>query len=271
MRVTWRVCAVLLMLQMACVGAQAADDSNLPLPVSLVPMAGQEWTEPVTGMTFVWVPGGRFAMGCDAWAAPCQVDELPVHLVVVNGFWMGKYEVTQEEWQKVMGNNPSRFASCGGRCPVEQVSWEDVQEFVKRMQGMGMGSFRLPTEAEWEYACRSGGKSEKYCGGDRVALDPLDHHSFVGTTHPVGRHQPNGLGLYDMSGNVWEWVADRYDRAYYVRSPQDNPQGPAEGAGRVLRGGGWISPEPVHSTDRSTFDSGYSCISLGFRLLRPSH
>ena len=123
--------------------------------------AHKTWTDPVTGMAFVWVPGGCYEMGCGAWQSNCGDDEKPARQVCLNGFWMGKYEVTQAEWRRIMANNPSRFT--GDRLPVTNISWDDVQEFVRKLNSHSSNSkpFRLPTEAEWEYACRSGGKPEQ--------------------------------------------------------------------------------------------------------------
>ena len=137
-------------------------------------------------MEFVWVPGGCYRMGSNSG----EDDEQPVHEVCVDGFWLGKYEVTQAEWQRVMGNNPSHFK--GDRNPVEIVSWDDAQEFIKRLNAKGNGTFRLPTEAEWEYAARSGGKDEKYAGGNDVDRVAWYKSNSGGKTHPVGTKAPNG-------------------------------------------------------------------------------
>ncbi len=157
---------------------------------------GKTWTDSVTGMAFVWVPKGCFEMGCGTWTSDCDSDEKPVHEVCLDSFWMGKHEVTQGEWKKIMGNNPSTFKK-GDKYPVERVSWNDAQEFIRRLNAKtgGRGKFRLPTEAEWEYACRSGGKPQKYAGGsdpDRVAWYGSNSG---GSTHPVGTKAANGLGI----------------------------------------------------------------------------
>jgi len=204
------------------------------------PDPGETWTDPVTGMEFVWVPGGCFEMGCGAWTDSCYKDEYPVHEVCLDGFWIGRYEVTQGQWAQVMGSNPSWF-KFQDKHPVERVSWHEVQEFIFELNSQGSSTFRLPTEAEWEYACRGGGREEKYCGGDD--LDSLGWHlgNSGRRTHEVGTREPNALGIYDMTGNVWEWVSDRYCENYYSDSPRDNPQGPETGYSRVVRGGGWGS------------------------------
>ncbi|MCP4408103.1 MAG: SUMF1/EgtB/PvdO family nonheme iron enzyme, partial [Gammaproteobacteria bacterium] len=228
------------------------------------PARADEWRDPVTGMEFAWVPEGCFQMGSNEGDS----DEKPVHEVCVDGFWMGKYEVTQGQWEKIMGDNPSKFKK-GDHYPVEQVSWDDVQGFIKRLNAKGQGRFRLPTEAEWEYACRSGGKQEKYCGGNNVDRVAWYGKNSGRKTHPVGKKAANGLGLYDMSGNVWEWVSDWYNKNYYRNSPKNNPKGPSSGARRVLRGGGWYRyPTNVRAANRDGGTPGDRYGDLGFRLLR---
>jgi len=186
--------------------------------------AGDVWKEPVTGMEFVWVSGGTYQMGCGSWAGDCRDNEKPVHEVYVDGFWMGKYEVTQGQWKHIMGNNPSYFRK-GGNYPVERVSWDDAEKFLVKLnaQKQGQYEFRLPTEAEWEYACRSGGKNERYCGGDDLnELGWYAENSESSGTHPAGTKAPNGLGLFDMSGNVGEWCDDIYSSYGYSKHQRDN-------------------------------------------------
>jgi len=185
----------------------------------------------------VFVKGGCFEMG-DTFGDG-GIDEKPAHRVCLDDFYMGKFEVTQEQWEAVMGNNPSQFKR-GGNYPVENVSWNDAREFTRRLGGLTGLKWRLPTEAEWEYAARSGGKKEKFAGtSDERNLDDFAWHegNSNAATHPVGTKKPNGVGLYDMSGNVWEWVQDRYDRDYYRQSPHNNPKGDPFGVNRILRGG----------------------------------
>ncbi len=169
-----------------------------------------------------------------------------------------------------MGNNPSYFKK-GDDYPVENVSWYDAQEFIgklNRRTGNRFG-FRLPSEAEWEYACRSGGKPEKYCGGNAVDRLAWYRNNRGGHTHPVGTKAPNGLGIYDMSGNVWEWCMDWYDKNYYKRSPRNNPHGPSSGYIRVLRGGAWdVGPWNGRSACRGWLRPGNRGDFLGFRLIR---
>jgi formylglycine-generating enzyme required for sulfatase activity len=167
------------------------------------------------------------------------LDEKPAHQVCVTDFLIGKYEVTQEQWLAVMGSNPSK--SKGNlQHPVDNVSWEDAKGFIRRLNEKSGRAWRLPTEAEWEYAARGGGMKQRYAGTD--SGEQLEEYAWYEAnsdlkTHPVGTRKPNGLGLYDMSGNVWEWCADRYDRNYYKQSPRTNPKGDPFGINRILRGG----------------------------------
>ena len=168
-------------------------------------------------------------------------DEKPMRQVQISKpFYLGKYPVTQEQWQQVMGNNPSHFTGDLNR-PVESVAWDEVQEFIRKLAKKEQEKmYRLPTEAEWEYACRAGSIG-KYCfGDDKTKLKEYGWYGEgkKGATHPVGRLKPNDWGLYDMHGNVWEWVQDWYGQDYRQRSnPDHDPQGPKGGEYRVLRGG----------------------------------
>ena len=214
----------------------------------------------------VYVEGGTFTMGAtseqgnDAWD-----DEKPTHQVTVSSFSIGKYEVTQAEWQAVMGSNPSEFQ--GFRRPVENVSWEDCQEFIRRLNQKTGRNFRLPTEAEWEYAARGGRKSNgsKYVGGssmDDVAWYDGNSNS---QTHDVGQKRPNELGLYDMAGNVWEWCQDWYGS--YSSSSQTNPKGPSSGSYRVYRGGSWCDNAGYCRVSfRFSYNPSFRYGGLGLRL-----
>ena len=212
------------------------------------------------------VKGGCYRMG-DAFGGG-HPSERPVHEVCVDDFTMGKYPVTQAQWRSVMGTNPSRFRDCGDDCPVEQVLWKDAAVFIERLNRLTGKNYRFPTEAEWEYAARSGGKNEQYAGGNR--LRPLAWYSgdSGGKPHPVGLKAPNGLGIYDMSGNVWEWVKDWYDPNYYGKSPRDDPQGPDEGVLHVMRGGSWLASAWFARTSyRGILPDGFKRIDhCGLRL-----
>ncbi len=221
-------------------------------------------TDSETGMEFVFVRGGCCQMG-DTFGEGAG-DEKPVHEVCVDDFYMGKYEVTQGAWRKVMGNNPSYFKK-GDRYPVERVSWNDVQDYIRKLNKRSGRNYRLPTEAEWEYAAKSGGKREKYAGSNSVDDVAWYNGNSGGTTHRVGTKQPNGLGLYDMSGNVWEWCQDWYDEDYYSSSPRQNPTGPVSGEERLYRGGGWYDfPWLVRAAYRFRYSPGNAGNNVGFRL-----
>ena len=169
-------------------------------------------------------------------------EEVQAHSVCVSDFYIGKYEVTQSQWVQMMAHNPARFITCGNNCPVEKVSWHDVQAFITKFNAATGQSYRLPTEAEWEYAARSGGKKEEWSGvndSKQIADFVWFASNAEGRTHTVGMKKPNGLGLYDMSGNVAEWCQDWYASNYYLKSPRQDPQGPTPGKYRVVRGGAW--------------------------------
>jgi sulfatase modifying factor 1 len=206
---------------------------------------------PAKGFEMVKVSGGCFEMG--DFSGIGEANERPKHPVCVKDFLLGKYPVSQMEWISVTGRNPSANVNCGGFCPVENVSWKDVQEFLRLLNARGGGEYRLPTEAEWEYAARSGGKAETWAGTSKAA-ELGDYAWFIENavfqTHPVGKKKPNEFGLYDMSGNVWHWTADWYAEAYYAKSPQQDPTGPASGTLRVLRGGFWGDPQQMMRTTR---------------------
>ena len=218
----------------------------------------------------VYVRGGCYHMG-DIFDDPeGGSEEKPVHEVCVDSFYLGKYEVTQGQWQSVMGSNPSSDKICGVNCPVDNVSWSDVQDFVLRLNSSSGGrAYRLPTEAEWEYAARSGGKMEKYSGGNDVASVAWYNENSGGNSHPVGKKASNGLGLYDMSGSVWEWTNDWYESDYYSHSPRTNPAGPGAGVGRVVRGGCRTGEEyNMRTTRRTAYMPDVRKSALGFRLLK---
>ena len=221
------------------------------------------FTDPTTGIEFVLVQGGCFRMG----DKNGREDATPEHKVCVGSFSIGKYEVTQEQWKKVMDWNPSAFRQCGPNCPVTNVSWEDAQDFIAKLNAKGGKHYRLPTEAEWEYAARSRGKKEVYSGGNKIDAVAWYQDNSGKTIHPVGQKRPNGQGLYDMSGDVWQWVSDWYDVTYYGKSPMKNPQGPATGSGRVVRGGSWNDEEWFAQTStREAKDPRFRGFQTGLRL-----
>ena len=188
----------------------------------------------------VYVSGGTFTMGATSeQGSDAYNDEKPTHSVTLSSFYLCKYEVTQALWQAVMDENPSNLK--GDNLPVEQVSWDDCQTFITRLNNLTGKNFRLPTEAEWEYAARGGNRSRGYkYSGSNVLSDVAWYDDNSGDkTHPVGSKSPNELGLYDMSGNVREWCSDWYGT--YSSTAQTNPTGSSSGSLRVLRGGSWFS------------------------------
>jgi formylglycine-generating enzyme required for sulfatase activity len=222
--------------------------------------------DPVPAIEVVLVMGGAFHMG-DIFGDGDN-NEKPVHSVIINNFYMGKYPITQGQWETVMGSNPSHVKK-GDDYPVENISWYNVQEFIQKLNLKTGESYRLPTEAEWEYAARSGGKHERYAGTNNRLDDYgwCNYSISAGKTHPVGQKKPNSLNLYDMTGNVWEWCQDWYDENYYKSSPKDNPQGPSVGDQRILRGGCWFDrPRFVRTAFRLWSDPGFRSDFYGFRI-----
>jgi len=257
---------------------------------------GKQFKDPVTGMEFVFVKGGCFEMG-DTFGGG-DADEKPVHNICISDFYMGKYEVTVGQFKKfVEDTNYRTEAELGDGCyiftgrgwkkessknwrnpgftqsdshPVACVSWNDANSYIQWISRKTNKTYRLPTEAEWEYAARSGGKREKYAGTNDNPDDYVWYNSNSGMkTHPIGEKKPNGLGLYDMSGNVWEWVSDWFGKDYYSNSPRDNPGGPSSGSHRVCRGGSWFgTPLSIRASNRIKINPSSRYHSVGFRLLR---
>ena len=215
---------------------------------------------------FVFVKGGTFQMGDED--DDEEDDEKPIHSVTLSDFYIGKYVVTQKEWKEIMGSNPSYFK--GDDLPVEQVNWDDIQVFLARLNSNTDKNYRLPTEAEWEYAARGGSQTVnyKYSGSNNFNVVAWFEENSGEKTHPVGRKQPNELGIYDMTGNVWEWCNDWYDENYYSESPSKNPQGPESGSYRVRRGGSWDdSASYCRAVYRNNFTPDGRRKLMGFRLV----
>ena len=192
----------------------------------------------IAGFDMIYVKGGTFTMGATAeQGSDAESDEKPTHSVTLSDYYIGRYEVTQAQWRAVMGSNPSIWK--GDNLPVEDVSWNDIQEFIKKLNAQTGKRFRLPTEAEWEYAARGGNQSKgyKYSGSNKIKDVAWYDRTSRGKPHPVGQKTPNELGIYDMSGNVREWCQDWYGD--YSSDAQTNPTGPSSGSYRVLRGGSW--------------------------------
>lgn len=216
-------------------------------------------------IAMVYVEGGTFQMG-----SGLRDDERPIHTVTVSSFNMGKYEVTQKQWRDVMGNNPSYHKDCDN-CPVETVSWNEVQEFLDKLNERFPGhGYRLPTEAEWEFAARGGVKNYgyTYAGGDDLGTVGWYDANSGSSTHAVGGKKPNSLGLYDMAGNVWEWCNDWYGT--YPSGNVTNSKGPQAGGFRVLRGGGWGNDGVnCRSAYRCSNTPGFRYGNYGFRVVSP--
>ena len=232
--------------------------------------SGNTLTIPVKNginIEMVKVEAGSFNMGATPEMQDPDTDEKPVHRVTLtNNYYIGKYEVTQALWKIVMGSNPSN--SKGDNLPVEQVSWNDCQDFISKLNAMTGKRFRLPSEAEWEYAARGGNKSRgyQYSGSNTIGDVAWYDGNNSSMTHAVGTKQPNELGLYDMTGNVWEWCQDWYDS--YSSSPQTNPIGAVSGSYRVFRGGGINSSARFcHSSIRFDNSPAFRSFILGLRLV----
>ena len=266
-----------------------------PKPVVTAPVAERKKSNSL-GMAFVYIPAGSFMMGSPSGESGRESDEKQHRVTLTQGYYMQTTEVTQGQWNGVMGSNPSYFKNCGSNCPVEQVSWEDCRMFIRKLNGMeGTSKYRLPTEAEWEYAARAGTSTAIYTGDLKIlgknngpALDPIawyggnscinysggydcsgwDEKQFsCGKcgTHPVAGKKPNSFGLYDMIGNVWEWCQDWYGD--YPSGSVTDPTGPSEGSDRVDRGGGWFNlARNCRSAIRNWNLPGLRNRVLGFRL-----
>jgi len=216
------------------------------------------------GIDFVLIPRGRFQMG----SAEGGWNEKPVrHITFSRPFYLGKFEVTQEQWEIVMGSNPAKFR--GARNPVEQVSWHAAVEFTRRLSELNGATFRLPTEAEWEYACRAGTTTEYHWGNAFDGDYAWDKSNARGASHEVGTCEGNAWGLFDMTGNVYEWCADWYADSYPGEAEQTDPKGATSGSVRVFRGGSWCdSSEYCRSASRRRESPSFQFCTLGFRLVR---
>ena len=256
----------LVVLALGPFQAYAKDDSK-PVEKENSGVTNNSLKECAECPEMVVIPAGSFDMGSNDGDA----NEKPVHRVTLaKSFALGKTEVTQGQWKAIMGDNPSKFASCGDNCPVEMVSWKDAQAFIQKLNDKAGKQYRLPSEAEWEYACRAGG-SHRYCGGDNP-----DSVSWYGglatpagnsgkTTNPVATKQANAFGLHDMSGNVWEWVEDSY-HDNYTGAPTDGSAWQGEGSLHVPRGGSWSFLQ--RAAKRGGSESTYRFGTIGFRLAK---
>ena len=230
-------------IKLAALRAEAAP-SRPPVPAPPArPQARDSKVNPKDGLTYVWIPPGRFTMGCSPGDGECYDDEMPAHeAAIAAGFWLGQTPVTQQAYQRVTGSNPSHFK--GANLPVETVNWDKAQSYCQAIGG------RLPTEAEWEYAARAGTTGARYGNLDDVAWYSGNSGN---QTHDVGQKQPNAWGLFDMLGNVWQWTADWYN---------------TPGQFRTLRGGSWLDlPRDVRGSDRSRVGPGLRVGNLGLRCV----
>ena len=229
---------------------------------------------PAPEMNFVLVRGGTYKIGCINRSSNCAENEKPVHEVELSSFEMMTTEVTQGMWQAVMGENPSYFSNCGESCPVEYVSWDDARTFAKAMNEKNDGyEYRLPTEAEWEVAARAGAETDYPSGDGLAALRQVGWYSgnADNETHPVAKKKPNAWGIYDMHGNVWEWVEDSYDEDFYKSSDakRKDPVNRSGGSNRGLRGGSWYSDAgSTRSSLRDFWLPGERYNRVGLRLAR---
>lgn len=252
--------AMLMILVMGCSSEPSAQKS-ISLP------GGQK-------MDFVYIPAGTFIMGSPEDELERHGDEGPLREVRISrGFYLGTYEVTQAQWKAVMDNNPSVFRNFpdADQHPVDMISWNDAQAFVDTLNTLGLGSFRLPTEAEWEYACRAGTDTRYYWGTDSSDWEVHDYawafSLAEGRSHPVGQKESNAWGLYDMSGNVWEWCRDWRNGSYDPADTLD-PTGAEEGTKRVYRGGSWFNkPSTLRSANRNGHEPDLRFTNAGLRLV----
>lgn len=286
MRILWLLPALILNSTVLAHGRSAAvaqTHHQATGSQSAAPALGTTRLNSKDGLTYVWIRGGIFAMGCSPEDTECFDDEKPSHQVTISkGFWIGQMLVTQAAYKKVVGVNPSRFK--GEQLPVEMVSWDEAQNYC---QTVGM---RLPTEAEWELAARAGLAGSRYGPLDAIAWyvgnsgpqpvdgaalyqsNPKDYEDILiakgNQTHPVALKHANAWGLYDMLGNVWEWTADWYDENYYGSSGTHDPTGPENAKYRAVRGGAWDDNDRnIRLSNRYRLEPGTRTFYTGFRCV----
>jgi formylglycine-generating enzyme required for sulfatase activity len=220
------------------------------------------------GIKFVWIPPGSFMMGSPKEEKERSQDETQHKVTLTKGFYMGVYTVTQEQWQDVMGNNPSQFKG-KKNLPVERVSWDNCQEFIKKLREKDKDkkAYRLPTEAEWEYACRAG-TTTPFHFGETISTDQANYRKkgiYRAKTTPVGTFPANAWGLHDMHGNLWQWCQDWHGD--YPKNDATDPKGAEKGQDRVLRGGSWFdTPDHCRSACRARLEPATRDYYYGFRL-----
>ncbi|MFC1683314.1 formylglycine-generating enzyme family protein [Candidatus Zixiibacteriota bacterium] len=288
---------VLLLTFWGCNGN--SDKANEKLDSSIIQLSRGDMLTNSFGMKLVYIPAGEFMMGSretpkevvqtEGGKVEWYLREHPIHHVeITNGFYMGITEITQEQYQAVLNENPSKYR--GNHLPVENVTWKDAVRFCEVLSKIEKKTFRLPTEAEWEYACRAGADTRFAFGDDYDAVhkhmnycdssntcgywwQDREHDDGFDRTSPVKNFEPNAFGLYDMHGNVWEYCSDWYDHDYYASSPEVDPKGPPSGQYRVLRGGSWHDgPAYCRAAFRNRNEPDYTCDDNGFRIaLETSH
>jgi formylglycine-generating enzyme required for sulfatase activity len=244
-------------------------DKNLSLFTSpKKSLSLQDSTIIENGIEFVLIPAGSFTMGTPDNEPERNSDESPVHKVTIShSFYIGKYELTQAQFVAMMGYNPSKFK--GKNRPVDSVTWPEAVKFCKKLSEMTGQKYRLPTEAEWEYACRANTSTTFYWGNDIDDAYAWYKENSEGTTHPVGMKKPNPWGLYDICGNIEEWCCDWYSRTYESNGHVKDPQGPDSGELRVRRGGCWYHTAPcLRSGNRFYYQPDERHAQIGFRVVR---
>ena len=261
------------MTRFFCLSLVVAMASHVPIHAQPKKDPPKNFTNSI-GMKFVWIPAGTFMMGSPKEEIDRHKNEIPHKVTLTKGFYMGVYSVTQEQWKQIMGNNPSGFKG-EKNLPVETASWEDCQEFIKKLRGKDKKPYRLPTEAEWEYSCRAGTKTP-FSFGETISTDQANYNGNFTygdgkkgvdrkKTTPVGSFPANAWGLHDMHGNLWQWCQDWYGE--YPQKDVVDPQGPEKGEGRVLRGNSWLfSPQFCRSAYRSWDVPGRRCDLCGLRV-----
>jgi formylglycine-generating enzyme required for sulfatase activity len=254
--------------------AEAERVKSPPVPITSPTDKPAKYFTNSIGMKFVWIPPGSFLMGSSKEEGGRSDNENRHKVTLTKGFYMGLYTVTQEQWQAVMGNNPSKFKG-ENNLPVEMVSWDDCQEFIKNLREIDNKPYRLPTEAEWEYACRAG-RTTPFNYGQTISTDQANYRGtesygngkkgvYRKKLTPVGSFPPNAFGLYDMHGNVWQWCQDWLGD--YSQKDVVDPQGPEKGEKRVLRAGSWTTlPGDCRSAHRGRDESGGRTSRVGFRF-----
>jgi formylglycine-generating enzyme required for sulfatase activity len=271
----WKRCpeCEALLVCPGCGGRLAAGQNRCPVcKESSAPTGEAEsplpavFTDIICDIEMVYIPGGAFQMG-DTFGGGME-NEQPVHTVRLDGFYIGRTTVTQAQWLQLIPDNPSKFE--GDRHPVEQVTWDQARQFARLLTEAHQGryTFDLPSEAQWEYAARSGGRQELYAGGDLIDKLGWYEANSRGRTHPAGEKEPNDLGLYDMSGNVWEWCLDSFTEDAYPRHKERNPLICENEADQVIRGGSWhLDAWSARCARRFSFPRDLMGPGLGFRLV----